>query len=424
MLRQGARGAAAQASRRGRRPASPRPRPGRRKAKAAAAELPAEAVPAFEALRAWRAEQAAKEQGVPAYVDLPRRDAAGDRDGPAEPVAHSAPSAGSARRSWPRTGRACWGRWPPCRSRGRSGYSGSRRPGRVPVGKQAGQDLPAQQVGELARPVRTQPAPAGGDGGRALPGVVPDALGGRHAGNPAETVGYGCCRSVAPCGTASDRLLTRDVGGRRVRCATGAAPTRPRRFSRVRPATALLTRPRRFSRVRPAPHTSAPLLARARRPAGSRRPAHAPGTTRPDTSPSPTRTPSGPGAQAVRVTSSPSSRNARLPSGSSQRVAAVPGQFQQGAALVRPGPADRARAVQVARAQGGPVDRHVGELLGGRPVHGGEGRLGDHVAVDRDGDPQVVAAGLLLGRSRPGRAAGRACGPGAPPAPRPARPAG
>ncbi|MFJ9730374.1 DNA helicase RecQ [Streptomyces sp. NPDC101169] len=40
---------------------------GERKAKAAAAELPDELVPAFEALRAWRAEQA-REQGVPAYV--------------------------------------------------------------------------------------------------------------------------------------------------------------------------------------------------------------------------------------------------------------------------------------------------------------------------------------------------------------------
>jgi ATP-dependent DNA helicase RecQ len=40
---------------------------GERKAKAPAAELPAELVPAFEALRAWRAEQA-REQGVPAYV--------------------------------------------------------------------------------------------------------------------------------------------------------------------------------------------------------------------------------------------------------------------------------------------------------------------------------------------------------------------
>ncbi|GAA4784506.1 DNA helicase RecQ [Streptomyces ziwulingensis] len=40
---------------------------GERKARAAAAELPAELQPAFEALRAWRAEQA-REQGVPAYV--------------------------------------------------------------------------------------------------------------------------------------------------------------------------------------------------------------------------------------------------------------------------------------------------------------------------------------------------------------------
>ncbi|MFH9015918.1 DNA helicase RecQ [Streptomyces sp. NPDC017943] len=40
---------------------------GERKGKAAAVELPAELQPAFEALRAWRAEQA-REQGVPAYV--------------------------------------------------------------------------------------------------------------------------------------------------------------------------------------------------------------------------------------------------------------------------------------------------------------------------------------------------------------------
>ncbi|KAB1986886.1 DNA helicase RecQ [Streptomyces triticiradicis] len=40
---------------------------GERKTKAAAAELPAELVPAFEALRAWRGERA-REQGVPAYV--------------------------------------------------------------------------------------------------------------------------------------------------------------------------------------------------------------------------------------------------------------------------------------------------------------------------------------------------------------------
>jgi ATP-dependent DNA helicase RecQ len=40
---------------------------GERKAKAAAAELPEALQPAFEALRAWRADQA-REQGVPAYV--------------------------------------------------------------------------------------------------------------------------------------------------------------------------------------------------------------------------------------------------------------------------------------------------------------------------------------------------------------------
>ncbi|WP_229713490.1 DNA helicase RecQ [Streptomyces fuscichromogenes] len=40
---------------------------GKGKAKAAVAELPEELLPAFEALRAWRAEQA-REQGVPAYV--------------------------------------------------------------------------------------------------------------------------------------------------------------------------------------------------------------------------------------------------------------------------------------------------------------------------------------------------------------------
>ncbi|MGW0756390.1 DNA helicase RecQ [Streptomyces sp. NPDC002814] len=40
---------------------------GDRKSKAAVAELPEELLPAFEALRAWRAEQA-REQGVPAYV--------------------------------------------------------------------------------------------------------------------------------------------------------------------------------------------------------------------------------------------------------------------------------------------------------------------------------------------------------------------
>lgn len=49
------------------RPASSSTGRGERKAKAAAVELPEALQPAFEALRAWRAEQA-REQGVPAYV--------------------------------------------------------------------------------------------------------------------------------------------------------------------------------------------------------------------------------------------------------------------------------------------------------------------------------------------------------------------
>ena len=43
------------------------PKPARATAKAAVAELPAQAVPVFEQLRSWRA-AAAREQGVPAYV--------------------------------------------------------------------------------------------------------------------------------------------------------------------------------------------------------------------------------------------------------------------------------------------------------------------------------------------------------------------
>ncbi|WP_338697434.1 DNA helicase RecQ [Streptomyces sp. Q6] len=48
-------------------PATTRAARGERKAKTVAADLPAELVPVFEALRAWRGEQA-KENGVPAYV--------------------------------------------------------------------------------------------------------------------------------------------------------------------------------------------------------------------------------------------------------------------------------------------------------------------------------------------------------------------
>jgi ATP-dependent DNA helicase RecQ len=48
-------------------PSSSSGRGERKAARTAAAELPEELLPAFEALRAWRAEQA-REQGVPAYV--------------------------------------------------------------------------------------------------------------------------------------------------------------------------------------------------------------------------------------------------------------------------------------------------------------------------------------------------------------------
>ena len=77
----------------------------RAKAKAGRGRLPEEAVPLFEALRAWRAEQA-REQGVPAYVifhDATLREIA---TVPARLRWRSwAASRASARRSWRRTGR-------------------------------------------------------------------------------------------------------------------------------------------------------------------------------------------------------------------------------------------------------------------------------------------------------------------------------
>lgn len=52
--------------------------------------------------------------------------------------------------------------------------------GQRAVGEGPGEDLVAQQVGELPGLVGTQPATPGGDGGRSLSGVVSDAFGG-HA---------------------------------------------------------------------------------------------------------------------------------------------------------------------------------------------------------------------------------------------------
>ncbi|GHA06744.1 hypothetical protein GCM10010389_52630 [Streptomyces echinoruber] len=60
------------------------------------------------------------------------------------------------------------------------------------AGREApGEELVAQEVGELACPVRAQPTPRalGGDGGRALAGVVSDAVGGRHVRNHTDPVG-------------------------------------------------------------------------------------------------------------------------------------------------------------------------------------------------------------------------------------------
>ena len=67
------------------------------------------------------------------------------------------------------------------------------------VREAAGEELVAQQVGELPGLVRTQPAAraVGGDGGRALAGVVSDAVGGWHVWNHTEPVGKAvlpdCC---------------------------------------------------------------------------------------------------------------------------------------------------------------------------------------------------------------------------------------
>ncbi len=124
-------------------------------------------------------------------------------------------------------------------------------------------------------------------------------------------------------------------------------------------------------------------------------PPHPRPTTRPVTSPNPTRVPSAPGAHARQGHLVAVFQERPLAGREFEGVAAVPGEFQQRAALAFERAADRAGAVEVAGAEGRAVGRHLGELLGGRPVHGGERRLGHRVAVDRDGDAEVVAAGFL-----------------------------
>ena len=130
----------------------------------------------------------------------------------------------------------------------------------------------------------------------------------------------------------------------------------------------------------------------------------------PVASPKPMRGPSWPPHQPRSVTVSPSSRNVRVvPSGSSSGSAP---RHVSSTRLPRSGfvgPLDGARSEQVAGAGRRAVHRHVGELLGERPVHVREVRRRDHLSVELDGEvevepprqrgPQVrVGLGILLGR--------------------------
>ena len=88
--------------------AAPAPKAAKPAARPPPVELPAEAAPVFERLRAWRA-ATAKEQGVPAYVifhDATLRQIA--TDAPDAPWPSSARSAASARTSWPSSASRSW----------------------------------------------------------------------------------------------------------------------------------------------------------------------------------------------------------------------------------------------------------------------------------------------------------------------------
>ncbi|GGZ15937.1 hypothetical protein GCM10010365_39750 [Streptomyces poonensis] len=73
----------------------------------------------------------------------------------------------------------------------------------------------AQEVGELPGPVRAQPPPVGGDGGRALSGVFSDAFG-RHARNHTDAVGNGvlpkCCATCRVVSYVADLRFPRYEG--------------------------------------------------------------------------------------------------------------------------------------------------------------------------------------------------------------------
>ena len=87
------------------------------------------------------------------------------------------------------------------------------------------------------------------------------------------------------------------------------------------------------------------------------------------------------------------------PVGQGERFGAAPAQLQQAAALLAVRAADRARGVEVPGPGRGAVHGQVGQHLGGRPVHGGERRPGDHLAVQldlqREVEAPVVAAGQV-----------------------------
>ena len=147
------------------------------------------------------------------------------------------------------------------------------------------------------------------------------------------------------------------------------APWPDRRTGRAaaRPPTGRTDGPPPAARAGPARRAGHPAT-----PAGAPGPADVSPAPGPARSPrrSEIRLPPAPGAVAVIVTTSPSSRNVRVdPSASVSGSPPVPGELQQRAALVALRAADRARGVQVAGAQRGPVDRQVRELLGGGPVH-------------------------------------------------------
>ena len=111
---------------------------------------------------------------------------------------------------------------------------------------------------------------------------------------------------------------------------------------------------------------------------------------RPRTSPRPMRVPAVPGAVPVIATSSPSSRNVRvLAVGQRDRLGPSPAQLEQRAPLVLLRAGHGAAREDVPGTQGRTVDGQVRELLRRRPVHGGERRPGDDVAVERHLQLQV-----------------------------------